>query len=160
MESTQIYSSELSPSLQSYIPTTTGDVCPSCISESLCSDTVDLTHCSLKSTERQPLTPPGSHADLMQISTNIFKPFITVLLSEKEAVKSYGLPKTKPQTPQPSRQLRSSYLSFPKLVAVDHHDWYEKEESKEEEISRHGPCVCQSCTSKNSQCPPDWSCFL
>lgn len=55
--------------------------------------------------------------------TNIFKPLITVLLSEKEVIKSYGLPKTKPQTQQPSRQLCSSYLSFPKLATEDHHVW-------------------------------------
>lgn len=66
MELAHIYSAELHPSLQSNIPTTTGDVCPLCNSESLCSGTVDLIERSLKSTEKWPLPPPGNHADLMQ----------------------------------------------------------------------------------------------
>ena len=123
MESTQIYCSELHPSLKSYIPTTTGDVCPSCNSESLCSGTVGLTYCSLKSTERQPLTPPGSHADLMQSTHQHIQTTHHCTSFRKRSHKILRLAQNKTPNQQPSRQLCSSYLSFPKLATEDHHVW-------------------------------------
>lgn len=96
-------------------------------------------------------------------STSIFKPFITVLLSEN-VIKPYSLPKTKPQTQQPSRQLCSSYLSFPKLATEDHQVWFGKRRRKAKRqggISRHSQHDLQCHSSRNSaQCPADWSCSL
>lgn len=144
MESTHIYSSELSPSLRSYIPTTAGDVCPSCNSESLCSDTVDLTHCSLKSTERQPLTPPGSHADLMQSIHQHIQTIHHYTSFTKRSHKILWLAQNK--TPNPTAQQAAVFILSELPQACRNGPpclvWEEKEESKGEEISRHGPYVC------------------
>lgn len=163
MESTQIYCSELHPSLKSYIPTTTGDVCPSCNSESLCSGTVGLTYCSLKSTERRPLTPPGSHADLMQSTHQHIQTTHHCTSFRKRSHKILRLAQNK--TPNPTAQQATVFV-LSELSEACHRGpprlvWEGEEESKEEEISRDGPYVCQRNTSKNSaQCPPDWSCSL